>query len=37
VLISGHHENIDAWRREMSRKLTEEKRPDLLADSEEGK
>lgn len=36
VLISGHHENIEAWRREMSRKLTEEKRPDLLADPEEG-
>ena len=37
VLISGHHEKINAWRYEMSRKITEEKRPDLLADSEKGK
>ena len=37
VLISGHHEKINAWRYEMARKLTEEKRPDLLADLEKGK
>ncbi len=37
VLISGHHENIETWRKEMSLKLTKEKRPDLLTDSEEGK
>ena len=37
VLISGHHENIASWRREMSLKLTKEKRPDLWKDSEEGK
>ncbi|MBR7165094.1 MAG: tRNA (guanosine(37)-N1)-methyltransferase TrmD [Clostridia bacterium] len=30
ILISGHHENIDKWRREMALKITEEKRPDLL-------
>jgi len=30
VLISGHHENIEKWRREMALKITEEKRPDLL-------
>ena len=36
VLISGHHEKIDAWRREMALKITEEKRPDLLKDSEKG-
>lgn len=36
VLISGHHENIEAWRRETARKLTEEKRPDLLVNPEEG-
>lgn len=30
VLISGHHANIDKWRREQSLKLTAEKRPDLL-------
>ncbi|MBR2634820.1 MAG: tRNA (guanosine(37)-N1)-methyltransferase TrmD [Clostridia bacterium] len=32
VLISGHHENIEKWRREEARKLTEKKRPDLLED-----
>jgi len=36
VLISGHHENIEKWRREMALKLTEEKRPDLLAETEKG-
>ena len=30
VLISGHHENIDKWRREKSIELTKERRPDLL-------
>lgn len=30
VLLSGNHADIDKWRREQSRKLTEEKRPDLL-------
>ncbi len=30
VLISGHHANIAKWRLEQSRKLTQEKRPDLL-------
>ena len=29
VLISGHHENIDKWREERSRELTESSRPDL--------
>ena len=33
VLISGHHENIEKWRREMALKITEEKRPDLLKNS----
>ncbi len=32
VLISGHHENIEKWRREEALKLTKEKRPDLLKD-----
>ena len=36
VLISGHHENIEKWRREMALKITREKRPDLLEDSEKG-
>jgi tRNA (guanine37-N1)-methyltransferase len=30
VLISGHHANIEKWRREQSEKVTAEKRPDLL-------
>ena len=29
VLISGHHENIDKWRKERAIELTKEKRPDL--------
>ncbi|KMT21488.1 tRNA (guanosine(37)-N1)-methyltransferase TrmD [Clostridium cylindrosporum] len=30
VLLSGHHAKIDKWRREMSLKITYERRPDLL-------
>ena len=30
VLISGHHENIDKWRKERSIEITRERRPDLL-------
>ena len=30
VLLTGHHENIDKWRREQSLKITLAKRPDLL-------
>jgi tRNA (guanine37-N1)-methyltransferase len=30
VLISGHHENIDKWRREQAEKLTAERRPDII-------
>lgn len=33
VLISGHHANIEAWRRETAERLTREKRPDLLTNS----
>lgn len=33
ILLSGHHKNIDAWRREQSIKRTLERRPDLLADA----
>lgn len=29
VLLSGHHGRIAEWRREMSEKLTRERRPDL--------
>lgn len=30
VLLSGHHENIRKWRKEMSLKYTKNKRPDLF-------
>ncbi len=30
VLLSGHHKNIEKWRREQSIKRTYERRPDLL-------
>lgn len=30
VLLSGHHGNIDKWRREQSLKRTWERRPELL-------
>lgn len=30
VLLSGHHKNIAAWRREMSLEITKEQRPELL-------
>ncbi len=30
VLLSGHHKNIDAWRREQALQRTRERRPDLL-------
>ena len=30
VLLSGHHANIEKWRKEMSLKTTLEKRPELL-------
>lgn len=32
VLTSGNHKKIEEWRREMSEKLTQERRPDLWAD-----
>ena len=35
VLMSGHHANIEKWRREMSLAVTRQKRPDLLADTDE--
>ena len=34
VLLSGHHENIDKWRREQSLINTRKKRPDLLENIE---
>ncbi|MGN0383243.1 MAG: tRNA (guanosine(37)-N1)-methyltransferase TrmD, partial [Eubacterium sp.] len=33
VLLSGHHANIEKWRREQSLKRTFERRPDLLNDA----
>ena len=30
VLLSGHHANIELWRRQQSQELTAERRPDLL-------
>ena len=30
VLLSGHHKNIETWRREQSILRTKERRPDLL-------
>ncbi len=30
VLLSGHHENIEKWRREKSLEITKQNRPDLL-------
>ena len=34
VLLSGHHANIEKWRKEQSLKRTKERRPDLLENSE---
>ena len=34
VLLSGHHGNVDQWRREQSLKRTLERRPDLLEKAE---
>lgn len=30
VLLTGHHANVDKWRREQSLKRTAERRPDML-------
>ncbi len=29
MLTSGHHDNVDAWRRAEAEKVTRERRPDL--------
>lgn len=34
ILLSGHHANIEAWRKEQSWKRTKERRPDLLCEKE---
>ncbi|MBQ5743710.1 MAG: tRNA (guanosine(37)-N1)-methyltransferase TrmD, partial [Ruminococcus sp.] len=30
ILLSGHHQNIEKWRREQALEVTRKKRPDLL-------
>ena len=30
ILLSGHHENIEKWKKEQALKITKQKRPDLL-------
>jgi len=35
ILLSGHHANIEAWRKEQSRRRTRERRPDLLPDEDQ--
>lgn len=37
VLLSGHHENIRAWRREQAEAVTKERRPDLWKEYTKGK
>ena len=34
ILLSGHHGNIDKWRREKSLERTLERRPDMLKSAE---
>ena len=34
VLLSGHHANVAAWRREQALKRTSKRRPDLLKDTD---
>lgn len=34
VLLTGHHKNIAAWRREQAVRITAERRPDMLKDLE---
>ena len=34
VLLTGHHANVDKWRRQQSLKRTLERRPDMLEKAE---
>ena len=34
ILLSGHHANIDKWRREKSLERTYKRRPDMLSSAE---
>ena len=33
VLLSGHHGNIDRWRKQQSDEITKERRPDLIKEN----
>jgi len=35
VLLSGHHANIEKWRRQMSEEITKQRRPDLKEKNDE--
>ena len=35
VLLSGHHANIEAWRREQAAERTRERRPDLAGNDDD--
>ena len=37
VLLSGHHQAIEAWRQEQAKQLTQQRRPDLLEGTSEGR
>lgn len=37
VLVSGHHGNIERWRKEQSDAITKERRPDLMQGEKNGK
>ncbi len=34
ILLSGHHQNIEKWRKEKSVEITKKKRPDLIKNNE---
>ena len=36
VLLSGHHKNIEKWRKEKSLEITKNKRPELLKNKNMG-
>lgn len=37
VLLSGHHQAIESWRQEQAKQLTQQRRPDLLEGTSEGR
>ncbi|MCR4917564.1 MAG: tRNA (guanosine(37)-N1)-methyltransferase TrmD, partial [Alphaproteobacteria bacterium] len=34
VLLSGHHGNIERWRKQQSDEITKQRRPDLIKENE---